>query len=47
VSWKILAQIGNEVTKMNLRQNHKNKTKEERIWVEDQLTWSRNGVELA
>jgi len=46
VSCKIMAQIGNEVIKMNLYWNHENKTREEGIRVEDQLMWSINGVEL-
>jgi len=32
-----MAQIGNEVIKMNLYWNHENKTREEGIRVEDQL----------
>jgi len=26
---------------------HESKTREENIWVEGQLTWNRNGVQLA
>jgi len=26
---------------------HKSKAREEKMWGEDQLTWNRNGVQLA
>jgi len=41
---EILAHIEDEVTKMNPSWNHKNKSRKEKLWVKDQLTWNKNGV---
>ena len=29
---------------MNLSWNHESKAREEKVWIEDQLTWNKNGV---
>jgi len=29
---------------MNPSWNHESKAREEKVWVEDQLTWDENGV---
>jgi len=41
MSWKYWHQIENKVTKMNPSWNHDNKAREEKVWVEDQLTWNK------
>ena len=44
VSWKYQHQNTNGVTTMDPSWNRESKARKEKVWVEDQLMWNKNGA---